>query len=313
MHDVIVDRVRQLAHPVEDPSELQTSRQKRELMLTVTGTGAPIGADRDPVDERSANRRRRSRRHWAWLPTGVVAVAVTFGGIAAAFTVLGPTSQQAQRITNAFQPDNGAGLVPGTRPTLNSESVLCQVSGNPNPPGSTQASDAPMTEPLTAEMLVGACQHSDVVGVQTSQVPVTPATLCVTTQPAAQTGEPTGWPVVVLGSSSCSGAGDSLPPSDVMAQVNRRRSVEATIIAIPETCPTKDQTIRWVREQLATLHESMNIVERRHWCPGRQVLFAYRALGIPTHWRPDRRGQRTRVSRVSPVGWREQHPSPRRC
>ncbi len=268
MEDVIVDRVRQLAPPAEDPSELQTARQRRVVMLSVTGVAGPIGADLGTVEKRAAGRHRRSRRHWAWLPTGVVMVAVTCGGIAAALTVFGPTPQQAQRITNAFQPDKGAGLVPGTRPSLNSESVLCQISGNPNPPGTTQASDAPMTRPLTAEMLVSACQHSDVVNMQTSRISVTPATLCVTTQPGAQTGEPTGWPVVVLGSSSCSGAGDAPPPSDVMAQVNRRRSVEAAIIAIPEPCPTKDQTIRWVRQQLAALHENMNILEADVGVPG---------------------------------------------
>jgi hypothetical protein len=287
MTDVIVDRVRQLAPAIADPSKLQTARQRRELMLAVTGATPRAGAYGGTVDERAGGRHRRSRRHWAWLPTGVVAVAVTCGGIAAAFTVLGPNSQQAQRITNAFQPDSGAGLVPGTRPTLNSESVLCQISGNPNPPGSTQASDAPMTEPLTAEMLVRACQHSDVVNMQTSQIPVTPATLCVTTQIAAQTGEPTGWPVVVLGSSSCSGVGYALPPSDVMAQVNRRRSVEATIIAIPEPCPTKEQTIRWVREQLATLRESMKIVEAGIGVPGGRcylptVHWAFPPTGGPT-------------------------------
>lgn len=73
MEDVLIDQVRQLAPLVEDPSELQTARQRRAVMLSVTAEG-----ERSAVDLGAGRRRRlhqRGVRHRRWIPVGAAGVA----------------------------------------------------------------------------------------------------------------------------------------------------------------------------------------------------------------------------------------------
>jgi hypothetical protein len=187
-------------------------------------------------------------------------------------TLLGPTPQQAKKIYEHYYPNNGAGHIADTRPTLNAELVLCDYrdvpsgsdpevlpkdnSGNPAFVEAF-ASNEPLTELLTSQMLVSACA-TEPTSMQDAAIPASvPASLCVTGQPT--TANPGNWPVVVFGSTTCAAAGDGPAPSHLLGQVNRRRSIEATIDAVPESCPTESQAVSWVKEQLADLQLNYTI------------------------------------------------------
>lgn len=219
----------------------------------------------------------RRRRHWGRvsLPSAgaaVVVLAITAGGIAAAVVLTSPTPQQAASIYQHYYPDNGAGMVPGTRPALNSELVLCDYQGDPSAPAQLDqgvngngaknfpeafASSAPLTVPLTAQMLVNACAVANADAGYTVSASI-PATLCATGNNA--TAAPSGWPLVVFGTSTCSSVGASPAPNDLLAQVNQRRTIEATIRAVPQACPTAAQATDWVEQQSAALNLTVTTV-----------------------------------------------------
>jgi len=150
--------------------------------------------------------------------------------------------------------------------------VLCDYQGDPSAPSQLDqgvngngaknfpeafASSAPLTVPLTAQMLVNACAVAN-AGAGYTVSESMPATLCATGNNA--TAAPSGWPLVVFGDSNCASAGASPAPNDLLAQVNERRSVEAAIRAVPQTCPTDAQATDWVEQQGAALNMTMTIV-----------------------------------------------------
>jgi hypothetical protein len=219
----------------------------------------------------------RRRRHWGRvsLPgvgAAVAVLAIAAGGIAAAVVLTSPTPQQASSIYQHYYPDNGAGMVPGTRPALNSELVLCDYQGDPIAPVQLDqgvngngaknfpeafASSAPLTVPLTTQMLVNACAVANAGAGYTVSTSI-PATLCATGNNA--TAAPSGWPLVIFGDRTCSSVGASLASNNLLTQVNQRRTIEATIRAVPEACPTAAQATDWVEQQSAALNLTMTIV-----------------------------------------------------
>jgi len=219
----------------------------------------------------------RRRRHWGRVPlpglgAAVAATVIAGGGIAAAVVLTSPTPQQAASIYQHFYPDSGAGMAFGTRPSLNSELVLCDYQGDPSAPAQLGqsvnragaenfpeafASAEPLTVPLTAQMLVNACAAPSTV--PGFPIPSSvPAMLCATGDNVAVV--PSGWPLVVFGDSTCTSAGASSAPSDLLSQVNERRSIEATIRAVPQACPTAAEVTNWVDQQSAALDVTMTIV-----------------------------------------------------
>jgi hypothetical protein len=255
----MIDHVRRLA-PAAAVSELDRTRQRRKLDETIAARTKQSGDGGVPAH------RKRRLRGWVPVSAAVVSLAVMGGGIAAAVTLLGPTPQQAKKIYQHYYPNNGAGHIPGTRPTLNSELVLCDYRDDPSvtdpellPMGNSGnpaffeafASSDPLTKPLTAQMLISTCVNAPTSTRDTAIPASVPATLCVTGQ--ATTANLGDWPVVVFGNTTCTAAGDGPAPSDLLDQVNQRRSAEATINAVPESCPTESQAVSWVKEQLANL------------------------------------------------------------
>jgi hypothetical protein len=261
MSNDLIEEVRLLAPAVEPRSEIARARQRAKLAEAIAdeaGGGTVAGAARSP--------RLRVRR---WLPAGaaIVGLAVAGGGIAAAVTLLGPTPQQAKSIYQHYYPNQGAGHIPGTRPTLNAELVLCDYRDLPSLPADPEllpkdnsgnpvfveafASNEPLTESLTEESLVSACTNEP-TSLRDAAIPASvPATLCVTGQPTSAS--PGDWPVVVFGGTTCAAAGDEPAPDGLLDQINQHRSIEASIDAIPESCPTETQAVNWVKSELANL------------------------------------------------------------
>ena len=257
--DPLFDLVKELEPDMAPPTEAARARQRARLEETIrSATGG---------DGRPPGRTMRRRRGLRTGPVvgAVVLAALAGGGIAAAVTLLAPTPEQATSIYGHYYPEGGVGRTPGSRPALNSEEVLCDYRGAAGLPsavrygpiGDAFASAAPLTTPLTAQMLVDACGTVSVSG---ATVPTsTPATLCTTGQPSSVTDTAEGWPVVVFGSTTCTTAGDVPPPADLLAQVNQRRNLEAAVDAVPVSCPTETQAVAWVHRQLAALGSSMQV------------------------------------------------------
>lgn len=219
----------------------------------------------------------RRRRHWGRvsLPSvgaAVAAMAIAGGGIAAAVVLTSPTPQQAKSIYHHYYPNGGAGRVPGTRPTLNSELVLCDYQGDLSAPAQLRqnvqngngaesfaeafASGSPLTVPLTAQMLVNSCAAPRTDTAYTVPASI-PATLCASGNNVDAA--PSGWPLVVFGDSTCASAGASPAPANLLSQVNERRTVEATIDAVPQACPTAAEATSWVEQQIAALNVTMTV------------------------------------------------------
>ena len=249
-----------------------SERAKAVLWAAMTASEDTETSSRNPQGASRGRRRRAPIRGWrprrlVVAVAGVVALAVG-GGIAAAAVLAGnPTPQQAANIYQHWYPDHGAGHIAGTRPTLNAEEVLCDYQGVTSLPADIRdrgtaegfASNAPLTTPLTAQMLVNACADTDSLG-DKALPPSTPATICiVATQGAASDSLPVGWPVIVFGDATCASSGHSPAPTDLLAQVNQRRNLEVAIQAVPQSCPTEAQTLVWVHQQLTRLGARMQI------------------------------------------------------
>ena len=254
--DSSLELVKQLEPTIEPPTDAARAEQRALLeRLMVTAGSAPIT-------------RPRVRSHRAGTIVGAVGVALALvgGGMAAAAALASsPTPHQAAVIYEHGYPNHGAQRTPGSRPTLNAEMVLCDyasltslpTSVRDGVPGEGFASAAALTTPLTADMLSAACDHVATTG---ATVPAgTPATLCVTGAPSAQTGTPAGWPIVALGGGSCATAGVNEAPANLIDQVNQRRNTEAAIDAVPQPCPTESQAVTWVRQQLSALKVDMQV------------------------------------------------------
>lgn len=268
---MIVDEI-ELMRRLKDVEELPpevSDQAKLVLQAAIAADDCTQAVGLEDDRPRSGRRvrsgpKRRSRRLAAFAAGGLA--LVVGGGIAAAAVLPGaPTPQQATTIYQRYYPDNGAGHTPGTRPTLNSEVVLCNYQGVASFPAYIRdhgndnenfASNAALTVPLTPQLLVDACAQSRV---SSDTVPSsTPAVLCVAReQGVADDDEPPGWPIVVLGDATCASAGDAPAPTDLLAQVNQRRNLEADVDAVPQSCPTETQTLTWVHQQLAQLRTRM--------------------------------------------------------
>ena len=284
--DPIFDLVKELQPPTSPSSTAARARQREALMRSI--------AVEEPREGKATVPRRKHR--WRTPPAVAVVVgvlAVAGGGIAAAAVLTGgPTPHQAASIYNHYYPDSGAGRIAGTRPTLNSEMVLCDYQGATTLPASVRdgfveqgfASAAPLTTPLNAQLLVDGCAQ-----VSTTQtVPAsTAAKLCVTTQSSSKTDTPAGWPVVVFGNTTCAETGDSPPPPNLLEEVNQRRNVEATIDAVPQTCPTDTQAVDWVHQQLTALDVNME-VKTMDGGARRELLPPLRAVVVAFHHRAGR-------------------------
>ena len=259
MRNDLIEEVRLLAPAVEPRSEIARSRQRAKL------------ADAIALEASGAVKAVRSHRRGArrWIPAGaaIAGLALAGGGIAAAVTLLGPTPQQAKSIYQHYYPNQGAGHIPGTRPTLNAELVLCDYRDVPSLPADSQllpkdnsgnpvfveafASNEPLTESLTEESLISACVNEP-TSLRDAAIPASvPATLCVTGQPTSA--NPGDWPVVVFGNTTCDAAGDGPAADGLLDQINQHRSIEAAIDAVPESCPTEAQAVNWVKNELANL------------------------------------------------------------
>jgi hypothetical protein len=254
--DPVFELVKELEPEALPPSTAARRRQHDALMLAI---------GEEDLAARHGSGRRRYLRRGPVVGVVVGILALTGGGIAAAVTLSSPTPQQSTSIYSHYYPDAGAGRVAGTRPTLNSEEVLCDYQGagelpagvRYGPVGDAFASAAPLTTPLTAQMLVNACSTVAPTG---AVVPASvPATLCETATPSSVTDTPAGWPVVIFGDETCSSSGYVVASSDLLAQVNHRRVIEATLDAVPEACPTQSQALDWVHQQLSALGIAMQV------------------------------------------------------
>jgi hypothetical protein len=256
MMDPVFELVKELEPPTPPPTSAARRRQRDALMLAI--------GDDERVASHGSDRRRPFRRGPAvGVVVGVLMLAG--GGIAAAVTATSPTPGQAKSIYDHYYPGGGAGLVPGTRPTLNSEAVPCDYRGADGLPASVRnglvgdgmASSAPLTTPLTSQMLIAACSTVSATG---ATVPASvAATLCETAAPSSVTDTAEGWPVVVYGDETCSSSGYIGPAADLVDQVNQRRGIEAALDSVPESCPTQSQALAWVHRQLSTLGVDMQV------------------------------------------------------
>ncbi len=116
--------------------------------------------------EQETNAARQGHRTKRRLIGGLVAAAVvTTGGVAAAFGFSGPDPDQAAQV---IENNSVAAQVhtDGWRPTLRSEFVACIGSDSPRltdprDTGSTSASEFPLEDVLTADLLIEECAVSN--------------------------------------------------------------------------------------------------------------------------------------------------------
>ena len=257
--DPVFDLIREFEPETPRPTTTARRRQRDALTRVIAGDQRDLSASRG---------RRRLLRRGPVVGVVVGVLAAAGGGIAAAVTLLTPTPQQATSIYGNYYPGGGAGHLAGTRPDLNAEEVLCDYRGAGGLPTSVRdgalgdgfASSAPLTTPLTAQMLLDACDTVSTTGAAVP--PSVPATLCVTSEASTVTDTQAGWPVVVFGGTTCASEGDATAPATLLDQVNQRRADEATIDAVPQSCPTEAQALDWVHQQLSVLGLSMQVMAR---------------------------------------------------
>jgi hypothetical protein len=159
-------------------------------------------------------------------------------------------AQQVARLEGWYR--SAVAEAPGGRPILEAEAVFCAY---PAAPRMNFASTFPLTADLNEARLVEACLAGDgSTGVDAQ----TPHQLCATQargpiyDPAAVPSHPATKPIVVFGTTTCSGGGSDPAPPGFLDALNARRRVEIELRAVPRSCPTEAEATAWVGKVTTT-------------------------------------------------------------
>lgn len=240
-----------LVRPVVEPPKAAV--EERQLLAFMQSIGDPRSG-RTP--SRSARRSRKDRRRPFKSILVAAALLVLGGSVAAAVSVAtsSPDEQDVAKI-EAQLPNVGADN-PNARPVLNAEMVFCDY--HPLDPDAinaqTFASEFPLGDVLELRTLIDECTRGN-DAVRDAPLTNAPYVFCTT----SQFGDAYPTAAVVFGARTCEGAGYDAVPSGFLADINRRRTIEAAILAVPGSCPSKAQAISWARKQVATSGEHLRV------------------------------------------------------
>jgi hypothetical protein len=222
------------------------------------------------IDIEITPRRNPTRTIRRALLRSLVATTVVLGvGGSAAFawSRLTPDSKHVATVKRHSRDAAGAHRQ-GWRPELDAEHVVCDYRGLGLAATTvySYASEFPLAQPLTTELLVDECRSG--TDATTGTAPITQtATLCAVTPP----GEQLAVPVVTFGAAGCT-APLTAPPASLLDERNRMRRDEAAILAVPETCPTPAEARRWVDEQVVESGEHLRVLPVESYPSGRCYL-----------------------------------------
>lgn len=260
---MIDDELRDLMPAEQRLSSQRKHRLKERVMHNVR-------TDQAPTEKRRITRR---------FVIGIAAVALaTTAGVAAATELFDrpDPDQAAQVVENNLEA--AAVHLDGWRPELRAESVACigpddSKLSDPREIGNTFASEFPLEEPLTEDLLIEECTIGNDWARSVGPFDPMAASVCVRdgSYPLA---------VVALEGLPCADTGidiDVRPiePGD-LTELNRMRAVEVAILANPDECPTPDGATAWVRSQLDLHSGGLEIVESGETGEG--------CYGSWTHW-----------------------------
>ena len=277
---MIEDHLRELVSHTEDLSPESRRRIRNDLLDNIQHDGAMS----------SASRRVRSRR----LVAGIAAILILVtSGVAAAATVIvdRPNADQASRVL-ARSADDAKVHLDGWRPSLRAESVACRGPDDnklrdPREIGDSVASEFPLHERLTPELLIAECTNGTDTARNHGGYDPARATVCIREgmYPLA---------VVALDNLPCEDTAVGLTvrpakPEDFVT-LNRMRAIEVAILADPEECPTSVEAANWARTQLDAYDEHLTVVSSRDTydgCYGSQVLWELGQVEIEFKYFPD--------------------------
>lgn len=209
------------------------------------------------AEDTPSRRRRPSRR----LTGGLVAAAVlaTSGAAAAALGFNGrPDPEQAGQVV-----ENNATAaqvhLDGWRPELRSESVACigpdsNKLTDPRETGNTPASEFPLEDNLTAELLIEECTSGNDWARSQGGFDPQQALACVRDGDFLLA-------VVTLEGIDCADAGDGVRPitDDDLARLNEMRALEVAVLANPNECPSLDEAVDWSHVRVDEHGEQLNV------------------------------------------------------
>ena len=266
---MIEEHLRDLVPPERQLSPQRKHEIKEGLMQRITEEGQPC-----PVP-------RRRRR----LIGGVVVAALASGGVAAATTIgLGqPDPEQSARVIRSHE-EQATVHLDGWRPSLGAESVDClgPATGKLTDPEvgiGTQASEFPLEEQLSTEILINECATRNDWARSEGGFDPGKARVCVRdgAYPLA---------LVALEGLSCTEAGTGVKAmtAEDLDQLNRMRALEVAVLAVPEKCPTAGEAKDWARARLAEAGQDLAVRVLNegdacyrgvvHWEPGEVLVQA---------------------------------------
>lgn len=208
------------------------------------------------AEDTPTRRRRPSRR----LTGGLVAAAVlaTSGAAAAAIGFGGPDPEQAAQVVDNNIEEAQVHLE-GWRPVLRSEFVACigpdsNKLTDPRQTGNTPASEFPLEERLTADLLIEECASGNDWARSQGGFDPQQATACVREGDFLLA-------VVALEGLGCSETGDGVRPiaDDDLARLNEMRALEVAVLANPDDCPSLDEAIEWVQARVDEHGEHLKV------------------------------------------------------
>lgn len=190
------------------------------------------------------------RRRRSLLGGALVAAVLASAGIAAALGLTGPDPQQAARVVGDHEQASTVHL-DGWRPSLRAEQVSCLAPDADGRGGAdraeTPASELPLADPLTRELLVEECASGNDMARDRGGLPREGASVCVYERGSYP------HPAVALAGAGCADLGlGARPITDAdLEEINRMRAVEVAVLAVPGDCPTAAEARVWAEERLA--------------------------------------------------------------
>lgn len=199
----------------------------------------------EQASDASSRRRRRSL-----LGGALVAAVLASAGVAAAFGLTLPDPEQAAKVVDDHEQASTVHL-DGWRPSLRAEQVSCVAPDAHGASGAawteTPASEFPLADPLTRELLVEECASGNDMARNRGGFAQADASVCVYERGSYP------HPVVTLAGRGCADlAVEATPITDAdLEEINRMRAVEVAVLAVPGDCPTAAEARAWAEDHLA--------------------------------------------------------------
>jgi hypothetical protein len=221
------------------------------------------GAGRDAGAPARAGHRHRRRPLTLLVATAVALVTLTGGALASGLFSADPRDVRA--VVDDRNAREAEMHVPGWRPQLDAETVMCVYGPGDTERGTSPASSGPIDAPLRAKDLIDTCAK----GAGAHRFEPGSVKLCVTPWNQLAPNDPGHGmsgryhlPVVLSASGSCEDAGFAQANTgSLLEDLNRRRAVEITLLAIvpKDLCKGRNEVIRLAKERVAALGEPLTI------------------------------------------------------